>query len=91
MQPSACFPGSTYGYDVLVRLGWLRQHQRTPSREMHTDLSCRVPISASHVRDLYQHVYVPLLACHERQQRGRLAQVTEEQGGVIVALDGLAP
>ena len=21
-------PGSTYGYDVLVRLGWLRQHQR---------------------------------------------------------------
>jgi len=21
-------PGSTYGYDVLVRIGWLRQHQR---------------------------------------------------------------
>jgi hypothetical protein len=32
-----------------------------------------------------------LLACHERQQRGRLAQVAQEQGGLIVALDGLAP
>jgi hypothetical protein len=43
------------------------------------------------VRYLYQHVYLPLLACHERQQRGRLAQVAQEQGGLIIALDGLAP
>ena len=84
-------PGSTYGDDVLVRIGWLRQHQRTTYREIHTDLSCRVPISESHGRYLYQHVYVPLLACHERQQRGRLAPVAKEQGGVSVALDGLAP
>src|SRR6516164_1466818 len=84
-------PGSTYGYDVLVRLGWLRQYQRATYSEIHTELSCRVPISESHVRYLYQHVYLPLLACHERQQRGRLAQVAREQGGLIVALDGLAP
>jgi len=84
-------PGSTYGYDVLVRIGWLRQHQRATYREMHTDLSFRVPISESHVRYLYQHLYLPLLACHERQQYGRLAQVAKEQGGLIIALDGLAP
>src|SRR6266704_628685 len=84
-------PGSTYGSEVLVRLGWLRQHQRATSREMHTDLSCGVPISASPVRALSQHVYVPLLACHERQQYGRLAHVAKEPGGVIGALDGLAP
>src|SRR2546421_1767882 len=84
-------PGSTYGYDVLVRIGWLRQHQRATYSEIHTDLSCRVPISESHVRYLYQHVYLPLLACHERQQRGRLAQVAKEQGGLVIALDGLAP
>jgi hypothetical protein len=84
-------PGSTYGYDVLVRIGWLRQYQRATYSEIHTELSCRVPISESHVRYLYQHVYLPLLACHERQQRGRLAQVAREQGGLIVALDGLAP
>jgi hypothetical protein len=58
---------------------------------MHTDLSCRCPISESHVRYLSQHVYLPLLACHERQQRGRLAHGAKEPGGWIVALDGLAP
>src|SRR4029434_1018426 len=84
-------PGSTYGYDVLVRIGWLRQHQRATYSEIHTELSCRFSISESHVRYLYQHVYLPLLACHERQQRGRLAQVAQEQGGLVVALDGLAP
>ena len=34
-------PGSTYGYDVLVRIGWLRQHQRATYREIHTDLASR--------------------------------------------------
>lgn len=84
-------PGSTYGYDVLVRLGWLRQHQHATYREIYTDLSARLTISEAHVRYLYQHMYLPLLACHERQQHGRLAQVAQEQGGLIVALDGLAP
>jgi hypothetical protein len=84
-------PGSTYGYDVLVRIGWLRQHEHATYREIHTDLATRLSISAAHVRYLYQYVYLPLLACHERQQRGRLAQVAQEQGGLIIALDGLAP
>src|SRR5499426_1415497 len=84
-------PGSTYGYDVLVRIGWLRQHQHATYREIHTALSAKLSISAAHVRYLYQYLYLPLLACHERQQRGRLAQVAQEQGGVIIALDGLAP
>jgi hypothetical protein len=84
-------PGSTYGYDVLVRIGWLRQHQRATYSEIHTELSGRFLISESHVRYLYQHIYLPLLACHERQQHGRLAQVAQEQGGLGIALDGLAP
>jgi len=84
-------PGSTYGYDVLVRIGWLRQHQRATYSELHTDLSSRLHISPSHVRYLYQQFYLPLLACHERQQWDRLAQVAKAQGGVLIALDGLAP
>ncbi len=32
-----------------------------------------------------------LLACHERQHRDHLAQIATEQGGLIIALDGLAP
>ena len=83
--------GSTYGYDVVVRLGWWRQESRATYREMHTDLASQVRISASHVGYLYQQVSLPLLACHERQHRGRLAHIAKQQGGVIVALDGLAP
>lgn len=84
-------PGSTYGYDVLVRIGWLRQERRDTYTEIHQDLVTRVQISESHVRYLYQQVYLPLLACHERQYRDRLAQAAQQHGGLIIALDGLAP
>jgi hypothetical protein len=84
-------PGSTYGYDVVVRIGWWRQEYRATYHEIHAELASQVRISASHVGYLYQQVYLPLLACHERQHRDRLAQVAKRQGGLIVALDGLAP
>src|SRR5262249_49613946 len=83
--------GSTYGYEVLVRLGWRRQHQRATYSEMHTELSSQLAISASHGRYLYPSFSLPLLACHARQPRERLAQMAQQQGGLIVALDGLAP
>src|SRR5213592_2782077 len=83
--------GSTYGYDVLVRIGWWRQEARATYSEIHTDLASQVRISESHIRYLYQHLYLPLLACHERQHHAHLAQVAKQQGGLIVALDGLAP
>ena len=84
-------PHSTYGYDVLVRIGWWRSHHHATSREMHAELASHVRISVAHVRSLYQQVSLPLLACHERQHRDRLAQIAKAQGGVILALDGLAP
>ena len=88
---SIAIPGSTYGYDVLVRIGWLRYQYRATYHEIHTELASHVRISASHVRYLYQQVYLPLLACHERQHRDALAQIAKTQGGLIIALDGLAP
>jgi hypothetical protein len=88
---SIAAPGSTYGYDVLVRIGWLRCQARATYREIHGELASQVRISESHIRYLYQHFYLPLLACHERQHRDRLAQIAEAQGGLIIALDGLAP
>jgi len=84
-------PGSTYGYDVLVRIGWWRQQYHATYREIHAELAARLYISESHVRHLHQQVYLPLLACHERQHRDRLAQVAKQHGGLIIALDGLAP
>jgi hypothetical protein len=43
------------------------------------------------VRRLYQRSYLPLLACHERRQQGRLETLAKQQGGLIIALDGLQP
>jgi hypothetical protein len=83
--------GSTYGYDVVVHIGWWRQEARATYREIHAALTSRVCISESHVGYLYQQVYLPLLACHEPQHCDRLAQIAQQQGGLIVALDGLAP
>src|SRR6266480_4117433 len=83
--------GSTYGYDVVVRIGWWRQEAHATYREIHAELASQVRISVAHVSYLYQQVYLPLLACHERQHRDRLAQIAKAQGGLIIALDGLAP
>src|SRR5947207_3067436 len=84
-------PGSTYGYDVLVRIGWRRQEYHATYREIHAELASQVRISESHVGYLYQQASLPLLACHERQHRAHLAQIATAQGGLIIALDGLAP
>jgi hypothetical protein len=74
-----------------VRLAWWRQESRATSREMHTALASQVRISESHVGSLYQQVSLPLLACHERQPRDHLARGAHKPGGVMIALDGLAP
>ena len=88
---SIALPHSTYGYDVLVRIGWWRYQHHATYREIHAELASHVRISVAHVSYLYQQVYLPLLACHERQHRDRLAQIAQAQGGLIIALDGLAP
>jgi hypothetical protein len=75
----------------VVRIGWWRQQHHATSREIHATLVTQVHLSESHVRHLYQQVYRPLLACHERQHRDRLAQVATQSGGLIVAIDGVAP
>jgi hypothetical protein len=84
-------PNSTYGYDVLARIGWLRKTYRTTYEQIHAELSPQISISPSHVRYLYQQMYLPLLACHQRHQHKRLGQVAQQQGGLLIALDGLEP
>ncbi len=83
--------GFSYGYDVLARIGWLRQERQDTYTEIQTELADQVQISQSHVRYLYQQVYLPLLACRERQYQACLAQAARQHGGLIIALDGLAP
>ncbi len=83
--------GSVYGYDVLAQIGWLRQEGRGTYNEIHGLLSSQVQISESHIRYLYQDVYLPLLACNERQHWDQLAKVAQQQGGLCIGLDGLVP
>lgn len=84
-------PGSTYGYDVLARIGWLRQERRETYPEIQAELFRQVQISKTHVRYLYHQFYLPLLACHTRQHWARLEQAAQQHRGLIIALDGLAP
>lgn len=84
-------PHQTYGYDVLVHIGWLRQMHHATFGEIHADLTPQVQLSEAQVRALYQHSYLPLLACQERQQRARLDAAATQYGGLVLALDGLAP
>jgi hypothetical protein len=84
-------PGTTYGHDVIARIGWQRQVRRDIYADIHADLAARIQISESQVRYLYQQVYLPLLACRERQHADRLTQVVQHYGGLLLALDGLAP
>ncbi|MBI5840377.1 MAG: transposase [Chloroflexi bacterium] len=80
----------TYGYDVIAQIGWQRQIQRQTFSETHLDLQGRVRLSETQVRALYNYRYLPLLACHERQQMERLKTIAV-QGGLWLSLDGLAP
>jgi hypothetical protein len=82
--------GSTYGYDVIAQIGWQRQVQRQTFSEIHLDLAANLQLSESQVRALYTYRYLPLLACHERQQMSELKTIAGTEG-LWLSLDGLAP
>ena len=86
IAPVSC----SYGYDVIAQIGWQRQTLQRPFAVIHEDLQPQMGICESQVRGLYHYRYLPLLACHERQQLERLKGVAE-QAGLILTLDGLAP
>ena len=80
----------TYGYDVIAKIGWLRQDGKEQFAAIQENLSERVKISETRVRNLYHERYLPLLACSERQSRDQLLAIAARTG-IILSLDGLAP
>jgi hypothetical protein len=52
-------PYTTYGTDVVVRIGWLRQTRCATYAEIHADLTPSLQIAESQVRRLYQQVFCP--------------------------------
>jgi len=86
IAPVSC----TYGYDVIAQIGWHRQVLQQPFAVIYNDLSDRICISETQVRALYHYRYLPLLACHERQQLEHLQEIAQP-AGLLLTLDGLAP
>ena len=84
-------PGSTYGLDVVARLGRLRHQTALSFAAVHTALVDQIQISRSQVHTLYQEAYLPLLAATERTHHAALTRLAEQSGGLLLALDGLAP
>ena len=86
IAPRSC----TYGFDVIARIGWMRQRGKEQFGAIQSSLQKDVQISESEVRTLYHERYLPLLACNERRFEGQLREIGM-QSGLILALDGLAP
>ena len=84
-------PGSTYGYDVLVRLDWQRQHQHATYREIHHDLPPDSPSPKPMCAISISTCIYPSSRATNVSSAGGLARAAQEQGGLIIALDGLAP
>ena len=80
----------TYGYDVIAQIGWMRQTGKEQFAAIQNNLSKRIKISETQVRNLYHERYLPLLACSEQQARSQLL-VSAARTGIIISLDGLAP
>jgi len=57
-----------YGYDVIAQIGWQRQILQQPFAVIHQTLQPQIEMSEAQVRVLYHERYLPLVACHERQQ-----------------------
>ena len=81
---------SSYGFDVIARIGWLRLHYNMTFEHIHQELSSQVLISESQVRHLYHERYLPLIACSFREQWLDLEKISNETG-LVLSIDGLAP
>jgi hypothetical protein len=83
-------PNSTYGLDVLVRIGYQRDYRKMTYAQIHESLPAHVRVSERHLSNLYRE-YEALLACAERLDVDELKAAAAEFGGLILSVDGLEP
>ena len=83
-------PDSTYGLDVLVRIGYLRDYARWTPPRIRQSLPAHIKISERHIFNLYKD-YLALLACAERLDVDKLRDAVRQYGGLILSIDGLEP
>ncbi|MFD2327997.1 transposase [Cohnella sp. GCM10020058] len=83
---------TSYGFDVLALIGELRFKQHLTLAELHTELKRRgVVTSERNCMRLYERYLTLLRASVDEHLREKLAQVTQEHGGLLLSLDGVQP
>jgi hypothetical protein len=83
-------PGSTYGLDVLVHIGYRRDYSRWTYARIHQALPSHIQVSERHLSNLYRD-YLALLACTDRLDLDKLRASVKRYGGLIFSIDGLEP
>ncbi|RLC56503.1 MAG: hypothetical protein DRI30_05745 [Chloroflexi bacterium] len=83
-------PGSTYGLEVLVHIGYRRDYSRWTYARIHQALPSHIQVSERHLSNLYRD-YLALLACADRLEVAKLRAAVKRYGGLILSLDGLEP
>ena len=83
-------PNRTYGLDVLVRIGYLRDYARWTPPRIRQSLPDHIKVSERHISNLYNE-YLALLACAERLDVDELRDAVRRYGGLIFSIDGLEP
>ena len=84
-------PKCTYGLDVIAHIGWWRDREYLNRKQIHIRLVEKgIQICEREVDYLYAR-YQVLMGCVERMKIPRLREVAQEQGGLIISLDGLDP
>lgn len=82
--------GSTYGLDVVVHIGHLWLHEHRNRSEIHAQIRAHVPLSERHVQNLFES-YLALLRCEQAANLAQLPMLAQQQGGLVLSLDGLRP
>jgi hypothetical protein len=84
--------GHGYGLDVIVRIGYLRFREHRTRAEIWRQLheGHGLAITERHVQHLLE-VYLALLRASEQDLATRLAPLVQQNGGLILSLDGLQP
>lgn len=83
---------SSYGYDVLALVGELRFKQHMTVKELTAALNERgVKICERYAQQLYERYQLLLSASLDDHIRKVLADTTEQNGGILLSMDGVQP
>jgi len=83
-------PQKSYGLDVLVRIGHLRDNRQMTMSQIREELPEHIRVSERHLRTLYKE-YLVLLSCADRLEVAALKEAADKFGGLILSVDGLEP